>query len=132
MIRSGYALSADRQRIAVDSVTARRRRGFNSPCSAPAPFPEGLRTKTARHSADAEVEALSLRVVGSAPNAAGGRGVDATDDRGEFRLTGLPAGQYFIVARDPAFNNVGDESGALRYAPDVLSRARSRWRRRSL
>jgi Carboxypeptidase regulatory-like domain len=63
----------------------------------------------------ADVEALSLRaaegqqltVVASA----------RTDDRGDFRLAGLPAGQYFVVARDPAFTNVGDESGALRYAP---------------
>jgi hypothetical protein len=63
----------------------------------------------------ADVEALSLR-------AAEGRQLTAvasarTDDRGEFRLAGLPSGQYFVVARDPAFNNVGDQSGALRYAP---------------
>lgn len=38
-----------------------------------------------------------------------------SDDRGEFRLTGLPAGQYYVSAFDPAFANVGDETGQLRY-----------------
>ncbi|OFW03410.1 MAG: hypothetical protein A3H96_20600 [Acidobacteria bacterium RIFCSPLOWO2_02_FULL_67_36] len=40
-----------------------------------------------------------------------------SDDRGEFRLTGLPAGQYYVTAFDPAFTNVGDETGVLRYTP---------------
>jgi hypothetical protein len=40
-----------------------------------------------------------------------------SDDRGEFRLTGLPAGQYFVSAFDPAFENVGDETGTLTYTP---------------
>jgi hypothetical protein len=39
-----------------------------------------------------------------------------SDDRGEFRLSGLAAGQYYVSAFDPAFANVGDESGPLRYA----------------
>ncbi|HXG56271.1 MAG TPA: carboxypeptidase-like regulatory domain-containing protein [Vicinamibacterales bacterium] len=39
-----------------------------------------------------------------------------TDDRGEFRLTGLPEGQYYVSAFDPAFSDVGDETGPLRYA----------------
>jgi hypothetical protein len=39
-----------------------------------------------------------------------------SDDRGEFRLTGLPAGRYFVSAFDPAFANVGDQTGPLRYA----------------
>lgn len=38
-----------------------------------------------------------------------------SDDRGEFRLTGLAAGQYYVSAFDPAFANVGDETGPLRY-----------------
>jgi hypothetical protein len=40
-----------------------------------------------------------------------------SDDRGEFRLTGLPAGQYYVTAFDPAFANVGDETGVLHYTP---------------
>ena len=50
-----------------------------------------------------------------------------SDDRGEFRLTGLPAGQYYVSAFDPAFAHVGDETGPLRYGatyfPGVLSTA---------
>ena len=38
-----------------------------------------------------------------------------SNDRGEFRLTGLPAGQYYLSAFDPAFARVGDETGPLRY-----------------
>jgi hypothetical protein len=38
-----------------------------------------------------------------------------TDDRGGFRLTALPAGQYYVSAFDPAFANVGDATGPLRY-----------------
>ena len=38
-----------------------------------------------------------------------------TDDRGEFRLAGLPAGQYYVSAFDPAFADVGDDTGPLRY-----------------
>ena len=48
-----------------------------------------------------------------------------SDDRGEFRLTGLPAGQYVVLARDPAFNVVGDETGALRYGPTYYPGATS-------
>lgn len=40
-----------------------------------------------------------------------------TNDRGEFRLTGLAAGQYYVTAFDPAFANVGDETGPLSYTP---------------
>ena len=38
-----------------------------------------------------------------------------SNDRGEFRLTGLAAGQYDLSAFDPAFAHVGDETGPLRY-----------------
>jgi hypothetical protein len=38
-----------------------------------------------------------------------------SDDRGNFRLAGLPAGEYYVSAFDPAFANVGDETGALTY-----------------
>ncbi len=40
-----------------------------------------------------------------------------TDDRGEFRLVGLPPGQYYVSATDPAFANVGDKDGPLFYSP---------------
>lgn len=40
-----------------------------------------------------------------------------TDDRGEFRLVGLPPGQYYVSAFDPAFGNIGDKDGQLFYSP---------------
>lgn len=40
-----------------------------------------------------------------------------TDDRGQFRLFGIPPGQYFITAFDPAFAKVGDALGQLFYGP---------------
>jgi len=40
-----------------------------------------------------------------------------TDDRGEFRLVGIPPGQYYLSAFDPAFSNVGDKDGQLFYSP---------------
>jgi hypothetical protein len=40
-----------------------------------------------------------------------------SDDRGNFRLTGLAGGEYYVSAADPAFARAGDETGALRYAP---------------
>jgi hypothetical protein len=40
-----------------------------------------------------------------------------TNDRGEYRLFGLPAGQYYITALDPAFLSTGDHRGPLVYAP---------------
>ena len=47
-----------------------------------------------------------------------------SDDRGRFRLAGLPAGQYYVSAFDPAFIKVGDDTGQLRYTatyyPGVL------------
>jgi hypothetical protein len=38
-----------------------------------------------------------------------------SDDRGAFRLTGLPAGEYYVSASDPAFAEVGDDTGPLHY-----------------
>lgn len=78
--------------------------------------------------AGADVEALSLRVPpGQQPAAVA---ATRSDDRGMFRLTGLPAGQYYVLARDPAFSNVGNQSGPLTYAPTyhpgVLSLAEAR------
>ena len=40
-----------------------------------------------------------------------------TDDHGEFRLFGLAAGQYYIGASDPAFNEVASTGGTVRYGP---------------
>jgi protocatechuate 3,4-dioxygenase beta subunit len=64
--------------------------------------------------AGAEVEALSLRAQGGrqslAPVAAA-----RTDDKGEFRIAGLSAGQYYVVARDMAFSKAGDATGVQRY-----------------
>lgn len=39
-----------------------------------------------------------------------------TNDRGEYRLFGLPAGQYFISAVDPAFLATRDHLGPMVYA----------------
>ena len=40
-----------------------------------------------------------------------------TDDHGEFRLFGLAAGQYYVGASDPAFNDVASPKGVVRYGP---------------
>lgn len=40
-----------------------------------------------------------------------------TNDKGEYRLFGLPAGLYFLSAVDPAFLAAGDHLGPLEYAP---------------
>jgi protocatechuate 3,4-dioxygenase beta subunit len=40
-----------------------------------------------------------------------------TDEQGEFRLTGLPPGQYYLSAFDPAYADVGDAQGQLFYSP---------------
>ncbi|OYW04782.1 MAG: hypothetical protein B7X11_02570, partial [Acidobacteria bacterium 37-65-4] len=40
-----------------------------------------------------------------------------SDDRGQFRLFGLPPGQYFVTAFDPAYSRVGDQLGQLFYGP---------------
>jgi protocatechuate 3,4-dioxygenase beta subunit len=40
-----------------------------------------------------------------------------SDDKGQFRLIGIPPGQYFIHAFDAAFANVGDQLGQLFYGP---------------
>ena len=36
-----------------------------------------------------------------------------TDDRGQFRLSQMPPGQYYVSATDPSFSDVGDVSGQL-------------------
>ena len=66
--------------------------------------------------AGALIDALVSRYENGQPtlvSAAGAR----SDDKGAFRLTGLPAGQYIVAAFDPAFSRVGDETGPLTYTP---------------
>lgn len=64
--------------------------------------------------AGATIDALVPRTVGGQPTLAAVATTES-DDRGAFRLTGLPAGQYYVSAFDPAFAEVGDETGPLRY-----------------
>ncbi len=66
--------------------------------------------------AGANIDALVSRTVGSQPTLVP-VATAQSDDRGEFRLTGLAAGQYYVSAFDPAFAGVGDETGPLRYTP---------------
>ena len=66
--------------------------------------------------AGATVEALISRTDNNQPTLVS-VATAQTDDRGEFRLTGLAAGQYYVSAFDPAFAGVGDETGPLRYTP---------------
>ncbi len=40
-----------------------------------------------------------------------------TDDRGEFRLFGLAAGEYYVSAEDPAFRNISTPTGVQHYSP---------------
>ena len=66
--------------------------------------------------AGARVDALESRMI-DGRTALASIASAQSDDRGEFRLTGLPAGQFYVSALDPAFAHVGDETGALRYMP---------------
>jgi len=43
-------------------------------------------------------------------------GTAVTDDRGEFRLFGLPPGAYYVSAADPAFTNVSTPKGVQRFS----------------
>ena len=65
--------------------------------------------------AGATVDALVPRIESGQPTLAAVATTES-DDRGEFRLTGLPAGSYYVSAFDPAFARVGDETGLLRYS----------------
>lgn len=118
--RSGYAvpfaLAAPGRGIAVKLQEGEARTAMDVALQRAGTIPGRLFDEDGTPLAGAEVEALSLRA--SDPQQPLVRVAAAhTDDKGEFRLAGLPGGQYFVVARDPAFANVGDESGALRYAP---------------
>jgi protocatechuate 3,4-dioxygenase beta subunit len=64
----------------------------------------------------ATLEALVSRREGT-PGTLVSKASVRSDDRGEFRLTGLAAGQYYVSAFDPAFARAGDETGPVRYTP---------------
>ena len=117
VLRSGYALpGSSMPGVALRLGDGENRRGFNIALQRAATIPGKVMDEDGTPLVGAEVEALSLRVADTrqAPLTVASA---KTDDRGEFRLTGLATGQYFILARDPAFTHVGDESGALRYPP---------------
>jgi hypothetical protein len=40
-----------------------------------------------------------------------------SDDRGNFRLFGLAAGEYHVAASDPAFDKISTGAGSIQYAP---------------
>jgi hypothetical protein len=110
-----YAVGGPVQGVAVRIGNGESREGLALALQRAGTIPGRLLDEDGTPLSGADVEAHSLRAVQGQPlsSTASAR----TDDRGEFRLTGLPAGQYFVVARDTAFSNVADESGALRYAP---------------
>jgi hypothetical protein len=116
-VRSGYALVGGSARVAPVRVGGgERRTGVTLVLQAAGTIPGRLQDEDGSPLAGALVEALSLRLPGvRTPLVAAATAY--TDDRGEFRLSGLAAGQYFVVARDTAFGKAGDNSGALRYPP---------------
>ena len=64
--------------------------------------------------AGARVEALVSRMVDGHATFTAIASAE-TDDRGEFRMPGVPAGPVYVSAFDPAFAHVGDEGGPLAY-----------------
>ncbi len=116
-VRSGYALVGGSARVAPVRVGGgERRTGVTLVLQAAGTIPGRLQDEDGSPLAGALVEALSLRLPGvRTPLVAAATAY--TDDRGEFRLSGLAAGQYFVIARDTAFGKAGDNSGALRYPP---------------
>ena len=116
-VRSGYALVGGSARGAPVRVAAgERRTGVALVLQAAGTIPGRLQDEDGSPLAGALVEALSLRLP-EARKPLVAAATAYTDDRGEFRLSGLPAGQYFVIARDTAFGKAGDDSGALRYPP---------------
>jgi protocatechuate 3,4-dioxygenase beta subunit len=116
-VRSGYALVGGSARGAPVRVAGgERRTGVALVLQAAGTIPGRLQDEDGSPLAGALVEALSLRLP-EARKPLLAAAAAYTDDRGEFRLSGLPAGQYFVIARDTAFGKAGDDSGALRYPP---------------
>ena len=106
-IRTGYALShasgGPARAVAVRLREGETRTGLSIALRRAGIIPGRLLDEDGTPLAGAEIEALSLRTADgrqSTSVVAAAR----SDDRGEFRLTGLPAGQYVVLARDPAFN----------------------------
>jgi hypothetical protein len=125
--RTGYVLphGIDRSPLRVEARLAdgEARTGIVIPLARAGTIPGRLMDEDGAPLGGAEVQARSLRTAsGQALTVTASA---TTDDRGDFRLAGLPAGQYFVVAIDPAFKGAGDPAGAVRYAPtfypDALS-----------
>jgi hypothetical protein len=116
VMRTGYALAANggTRGWPVRVTAGQPRIGVIVPMQPESVIPGRLYDEDASPLAGAEVEAVSLRASDGRPTMAPAA-TTHTDDRGEFRLTGLSAGQYFIAARDKAFTNVADAGGTLRY-----------------
>jgi len=115
--RSGYALvGGSLNGMPVRVASGERRGGLSLVLQRAGTIPGRIEDEDGSPLAGAQVEALSLRSSERQP-ALLPAAQTFTDDRGEFRLTGLPAGQYYVVARDPAFARAGDAAGALRYPP---------------
>jgi hypothetical protein len=64
---------------------------------------------------NARVQAMRYRFVAGERRLTGAGRASATDDRGEFRLFGLPPGEYLLSADVPRFENGGDDRS--NYAP---------------
>jgi protocatechuate 3,4-dioxygenase beta subunit len=64
---------------------------------------------------NARVQAMRYRFVAGERRLVGAGRTIATDDRGEFRLFGLPPGEYLLSADVPRFENGGDDRS--NYAP---------------
>ena len=118
VMRSGYALVGGNSSRGVPIRVAggERRTGVSLVLQRAGTIPGRIEDEDGTPLAGAQVEALSLRSSDRRP-ALLSAAQTSTDDRGEFRLSGLPAGQYYVVARDAAFARAGDDGGALRYPP---------------
>ena len=116
VMRTGYALAVNggTRGWPVRVATGQRRTGLMVPMQPESVIPGRLYDEDASPLAGAEVDAVSLRASDGRPTMAPAA-TTHTDDRGEFRLTGLSAGQYFVLARDKAFTKAADAGGTLRY-----------------
>jgi hypothetical protein len=116
-VRSGYALIGGSARgVPVRLGPGERRTGVPLVFQPAGTIPGRVEDEDGSPLAGALIEALSLRDP-EAQKPLLSAAVAYSDDRGEFRLTGLAAGQYFVIARDAAFTKAGDDTGPLRYPP---------------
>lgn len=118
VMRSGYALVGGNSSrgVPIRLAGGERRTGVSLVLQRAGTIPGRIEDEDGTPLAGAQVDALSLRSSDRRPGLLSAAQT-STDDRGEFRLTGLPAGQYYVVARDAAFARAGDDGGALRYPP---------------